>query len=149
MNRQILGLIGLLMLSTGQVFADVTWSELSANQRVVLEPYESSWADFTAARQQTILKGVDRFLSLNKQDRAKVKKRFKRWQTLSAADQQRIRKRFQAFRQLPPAEQQTIRNRYQQFSEMPLKRRMELRDRWKKLSPERRRKLLKRLHRRN
>ena len=75
MIRKLL-LIAILLLAAagGPARAQdaIPWDALSENERKVLKPFEESWQDLPAQRQQRLRRGVERYSKMSPEEREKV-----------------------------------------------------------------------------
>jgi Protein of unknown function (DUF3106) len=119
-----LGLRGLLlvMLGAGCIAtmaapaAGPAWSELTASQRQVLTPLQSTWADTDAQRKKKWLEVAERFPAMPASERTLVQQRMSSWAALSPAERTRARLQFQETRQIGPDERQA---RWQAYQALP------------------------------
>ena len=142
---RLLILLGVLLPLGAQA---VSWDELSAEQRTVLDGYRSAWTGMSDERQLTLARGAERWAKMNRGQRADIETRYQRWQQLPEAQRQRLLKRYNEFQSLRPAQQRALRQRLRHFRRLPVERQQALRERFRRLSPQERGRGLERLRER-
>jgi|GEM_PF-234338 len=122
-------LIAALLLS-GQVIADeanVSWSQLTAEQRQVLNPLASEWDTLRPWQREKMLDIARDYpkMSLNKQEL--VKKRLSNWSRMTPYERENARKRHQQFQSLPADKKNELRKKWQEYQKLPESERARLR----------------------
>lgn len=117
----------------------IAWEDLSEAQRELLAPQQQNWSQLDPSRQEQIARGADRFLEMNRGDRAAARDRFQVWQGMTPEQRAAARERYQEFRRLPSGERAQLLDTYRRYRMMPPERRNELRQRFRQLTPEQRR----------
>jgi len=150
MKRILLTLIITIAASHIVQAADqaTSWKDLSPEVKKVLKRFESNWEALPQTKQNKLLVGANRWLTMTPEQRKTSGERFKKWSKLSNEQKNLLSDRFSRFRELPPATQQKLRAKFAQFKKLTPKERRRLRDRFNKLSPEKRRNLIKRMKKR-
>src|SRR6185503_9073713 len=82
-NRLVAFSIALLALAGTAAAQGVAWQDLSDGQRRLLAPHEQRWADLDPQRQEQIARGAERYLEMNRGDRAQARDSFEIWQGMS------------------------------------------------------------------
>jgi len=122
----------------------VPWSNLSAEQRKVLQRYEGRWDSLPPQRQQNLSRGSQRWLQMTPNQRKDARGRFDKWKDLPPDRRREVRDRWQKFRELPPDEQATVRQNFRKFKNLPPEKRKALRERWQNATPAERQNMLDR-----
>ncbi len=140
--------VTVLLLQAGPGWAQsestgVPWDQLSAEEQEVLKPFADRWDQFTPERQARLQKGAGRWGSMGPEERGQARKRFSRWKQLSPEKRARVREKFKRFRHLPPEKRRALREARKKFKHLPPERRRQLRERWRNMSPEQKRKFMR------
>lgn len=98
-----------------------TWQQLSASERVILEPLKSHWSDLEPVRKQKWRDIAARFPQMTPEQQERARSRMADWSTMSTDERSAARLRYQESKQLTPTERQAERQanweRYQSLSE--------------------------------
>ena len=138
-------MISVMLMCGAAVGDDVTWDQLSEEQRVVLRQFEGSFDSLPVDRRERLSTGAERFAAMTPRQRKQARARFVRWQELSDERRALVRERAEIFHNLSPEEQQRIRENYRRFREMKRERREMLRERYQRMTPEQRQHMRDRL----
>lgn len=116
-SMTLLFLLGTATLS----FAEdpgVAWSNLSSEEKRVLNRYANRWDELSPKEQKRLQKGA------------------REWTHMNPEQRKRIRSKYDQFRQLPPAEQERLRRTQRWYKDLPQDQKTDLKKRWKNRSPE-------------
>lgn len=99
-----------------------SWNELSAEQRLVLEPLAGSWDTLDADRKKKWLTLSQRYASMTPEEKNRVRQRMHEWARLSPAERKAARDNFTAL-QRAPAEQrsgmkETLKQQWSQYDSL-------------------------------
>lgn len=120
----------LLMLSAPCWAQTPEWNQLSREQQQLLAPLAGNWDGLDESRRERLLGGVERYLSMNAEERDKAWGRFRVWQGLDEEEKQHIRQQFERFGNMDAKEQERLRERFERFQQLPEERRKALRNDW-------------------
>ena len=104
------------------------WTDLSLEERQILQQLEPQWENLSVERQQRLRRGANRFQQMQPQQREQAKNQQQRFQSLSQQQQQVINQRFQRFNSLSRPQQRRLRNVQRRFQNMPQVERERLRE---------------------
>jgi hypothetical protein len=116
-----------------------TWTELSAEQRHVLEPLATTWDTLDADRKKKWLTITQRYTSMTPEEKLRVRERMQEWVRLTPAERKTARDNFTAL-QRAPAEQrsgmkETIKQQWLQYDSLPESEKSRLRAEGKSAPP--------------
>ncbi len=92
------------------------WSELSAQQRQVLEPFASQWNAWPSAEKRSWVTLANRVPKMKPDDEARTQQRIKEWAALTPEQRRVARQNYRLARQLPPDERKAQWERYTQLT---------------------------------
>ena len=104
------------------------WTDLSLEERQILQQLEPQWENLSIERQQRLRRGANRFQQMQPQQREQAKNQQQRFQSLSQQQQRVINQRFQRFNSLSRPQQRRLRNVQRRFQNMPQAERERLRE---------------------
>ena len=127
--------LALLLLSEAGLAQDkISWTDLSMEERQILQQLESQWDNLPAERQQRLRRGATRWQQMQPQERSQAQNQQRRFQNLSRQQQQLINRRFRQFNGLGLAEQRRLRNIQRRYQSLPEDQRQQLRQRFEQRS---------------
>lgn len=113
-QRGLLGLFCAAMLAGGlapapawsQTVSGPGWNELSAAQRLALQPLQPQWSGIDASRKQKWLDVAARYPTMNTEQQQRMHTRMLEWVAMSPAQRNAARIQYEQSKQLPAAERQ-------------------------------------------
>jgi hypothetical protein len=113
------------------------WTDLSPQERQILQQLEPQWESLSAQRQQRLRRGANRFQQMQPAERSQARDQRQKFQNLSQQQQQIINQRFQRFNGLSRSDQRRLRNIQRRFQDMSQAERSRLREQFEqKLRPD-------------
>lgn len=92
------------------------WSDLSAGQQAVLEPFRAQWNGWSAAEKRSWVKLADQVPKMSEQARARADERIREWATLTPEQRRLARQNYRLAKRLPPDERQAQWERYREMT---------------------------------
>lgn len=92
------------------------WSDLTAAQQAVLEPFEAQWNGWSAAEKRGWLKLADRVPKMSDEQRERVDERIREWARLTPEQRRLARQNYRLAKRLEPDERQARWERYREMT---------------------------------
>ncbi|HEY0879440.1 MAG TPA: DUF3106 domain-containing protein [Zeimonas sp.] len=100
------------------------WSDLTDDQRAVLEPFERQWNGWSAVEKRSWVKLADRVPGMSGEERERVDRRIREWAKLTPEQRRLARQNYRLAKRLAPDERQA---QWERYSEMTPEQRSVLR----------------------
>lgn len=107
--------------------ANVTWAQLTDNQRQVLNPLASEWDTLRPWQREKMLDIARDYPRMSQNKQALVQKRLSNWSRLTPYERENARKRHQQFQALPEDKKNELRKKWQQYQNLSESERARLR----------------------
>lgn len=109
----------LLLVGTVSTFALETqpqgpsWTSLSAEQKVILEPIAPpTWDTLTKLQKNRLINAAKHYPKETPEEQARFRQHLIEWTQLPKEKRQKARENFKTFRQLPPEKKEAIKNQW-------------------------------------
>jgi hypothetical protein len=133
---------GLLLAIACAAVAAPAWTELAADTRLLLAPFEAHWQQLPAAHRQQLLDNAALWQQLDPPAQARLLARLREWQELPAPLRNRVRDRHAIYRALDPATRDAVQQQYHRWQAADDEQRERLLIAFQALPPDKRRALL-------
>jgi hypothetical protein len=130
-------LITLVIIALGFISADQSiaaapkkqqsWLELSIEERQILAPLESHWAEMTTSRRNKWVGIARKYKTLRPTEQENVKARMAEWAALTPTDRQSARNRFKDLEKMPPDKKVRLTDKWVEYQQLTESEREELR----------------------
>lgn len=110
-------LAGGASLAQAQTSNGPGWNELSAAQRLALQPLQTQWLSIDANRKQKWLDVATRYPAMSAEQQQRMHSRMAEWAAMSPAQRNTARIQYEQSKQLPAAERQARWDEYQMLPE--------------------------------
>lgn len=120
----------LILFFSGLAIADeanVSWTQLTAEQRQVLNPLASEWDTLRPWQREKMLDIARDYPKMNSKKQALVQKRLSNWSRMTPYERENARKRHQQFQSLPEEKKNELRKKWQEYQKLPEAERARLR----------------------
>ncbi len=99
--------------STMQSLVEPLWSDLSSQQRSVLEPFGAQWNTWSSQEKRVWISLAEKFAKYTPAQQAKAKQRVKDWAALTPEQRRLARSNYRLAKKLPTSELATQTRRYE------------------------------------
>ncbi len=128
-------LTGLLLSSTILIFSfsaqaedeNVSWAQLSNEQRQVLNPLASEWDTLRPWQREKMLSIARDYPKMSADKQALVQKRLSNWSRMTPYERENARKRYQQFQALSADKKSELRKKWIEYQKLPESERSRLR----------------------
>lgn len=101
-------------LSPDDPAANVTWAQLTDQQRVVLAPLKSEWDTLRPWQREKMLDIAHQYPKMDAQKQQRVQKQLVKWSRMTPYERENARKRYQQFQSLTPEKKEALRKQWKE-----------------------------------
>jgi hypothetical protein len=101
-------------LSPDDPAANVTWAQLTEQQRVVLAPLKSEWDTLRPWQREKMLDIAHQYPKMDAQKQQRVQKQLVKWSRMTPYERENARKRYQQFQSLTPEKKEALRKQWKE-----------------------------------
>jgi hypothetical protein len=101
-------------LSPDDPAANVTWAQLSEQQRMVLAPLKSEWDTLRPWQREKMLDIAHQYPKMDAQKQQRVQKQLVKWSRMTPYERENARKRYQQFQSLTPEKKEALRKQWKE-----------------------------------
>jgi hypothetical protein len=119
-----------LMLLSGAALADdssVSWTQLTDEQRKVLNPLASEWDTLRPWQREKMLDIAKDYPKMDAAKQTLVQKRLANWSKMTPYERENARKSHQQFQSLSPEKKNELRKKWMEYQKLPESERERLR----------------------
>jgi Protein of unknown function (DUF3106) len=95
------------------------WSALKKEQKQILSPLESEWANFDAQRRARWISIANQYPKMGQVEQERIQRRMKAWVSLTPEQRQAARESYRDLSKLPPAQRQEVRQKWEEYRKLP------------------------------
>lgn len=107
--------------------ANVTWAQLTDEQRQVLNPLAAEWDTLRPWQREKMLDIARDYPKMDTNKQALVKKRLSNWSRMTPYERENARKKHQQFQALSAEKKSALRKKWQEYQQLPESERARLR----------------------
>lgn len=128
-----LAILTLLTWGTALYAQDrIDWSDLSLEERRILQNLEPQWNELSPERQLRLRRGANRWQQMQPRERAAAQQQQQRFKELPQQQRRIINQRFLRFNSLERSEQVRLRNIQRRYQNLSQEQRLRLRDQFER-----------------
>lgn len=101
-------------LSPDDPAANVTWAQLTDQQRLVLAPLKSEWDTLRPWQREKMLDIAHQYPKMDAQKQQRVQKQLVKWSRMTPYERENARKRYQQFQSLSPEKKEVLRKQWKE-----------------------------------
>lgn len=101
-------------LSPDDPAANVTWAQLTEQQRVVLSPLKAEWDTLRPWQREKMLDIAREYPKMDAQKQQRVQKQLVKWSRMTPYERENARKRYQQFQSLTPEKKEALRKQWKE-----------------------------------
>lgn len=101
-------------LSPDDPAANVTWAQLTEQQRMVLAPLKSEWDTLRPWQREKMLDIAHQYPKMDAQKQQRVQKQLVKWSRMTPYERENARKRYQQFQSLTPEKKEALRKQWKE-----------------------------------
>jgi hypothetical protein len=101
-------------LSPDDPAANVTWAQLTEQQRVVLAPLKTEWDTLRPWQREKMLDIAREYPKMDAQKQQRVQKQLVKWSRMTPYERENARKRYQQFQSLTPEKKEALRKQWKE-----------------------------------
>jgi hypothetical protein len=96
-----------------------SWSELNAEQKLILAPLSGEWDRMDGFRRKKWLGIAQRYRSLGPDEQARMQRRMTDWAKLTPDERKRARSQYLSLKKAPPEKKDEVKLKWQEYKELP------------------------------
>ncbi|SDK51483.1 Protein of unknown function [Methylophilus rhizosphaerae] len=104
-------------LSPTDPAANVTWAELTAQQRTVLTPLKSEWDTLRPWQREKMLDIAKEYPKMDAQKQQRIQRQLVKWSRMTPYERENARKRYQQFQSLSPEKKDELRRQWKEHKQ--------------------------------
>jgi hypothetical protein len=101
-------------LSPDDPAANVTWAQLTDQQRLVLAPLKGEWDTLRPWQREKMLDIAHQYPKMDAQKQQRVQKQLVKWSRMTPYEREIARKRYQQFQSLSPEKKEVLRKQWKE-----------------------------------
>lgn len=101
-------------LSPDDPAANVTWVQLTDQQRLVLAPLKGEWDTLRPWQREKMLDIAHQYPKMDVQKQQRVQKQLVKWSRMTPYERENARKRYQQFQSLSPEKKEVLRKQWKE-----------------------------------
>lgn len=94
--------------------ANLTWLQLTDQQRAVLSPLATEWDSLRPWQREKMLDIAKEYPKMDAQKQQRIQHRLVKWSRMTPYERENARKRYQQFQSLSPEKKQALRKQWQE-----------------------------------
>lgn len=101
-------------LSPADPAANVTWVQLTDQQRMVLTPLKSEWDSLRPWQREKMLDIAKEYPKMDAQKQQRIQRQLVKWSRMTPYERENARKRYQQFQSLSPEKKEALRKQWRE-----------------------------------
>lgn len=97
--------------------ANVTWAQLTEQQKTVLAPLASEWDSLRPWQREKMLDIAKEYPKMDAQKQQRIQHQLVKWSRMTPYERENARKRYQQFQSLSPEKKEALRKQWQQHKQ--------------------------------
>lgn len=104
-------------LSPADPAANVTWAQLTDQQRAVLSPLASEWDTLRPWQREKMLDIAKEYPKMDAQKQQRIQHQLVKWSRMTPYERENARKRYQQFQNLSPEKKEMLRKQWKEHKQ--------------------------------
>lgn len=97
--------------------ANVTWAQMTEQQKTVLAPLASEWDSLRPWQREKMLDIAKEYPKMDAQKQQRIQHQLVKWSRMTPYERENARKRYQQFQSLSPEKKEALRKQWQQHKQ--------------------------------